>query len=719
MSHEDDNAFANNPIEESLNPSVDKEKKTNKFLDKLKILDHRKTEVRTLSESDKRHLTSKCTVLIEDKLKEINNLSYQKTKLEQENTALKETLQGLKRQLQIEKDLKSTNQSVIEQQLADIDKLHRTINRHQETKEELENEIKSVNKTYTTKCQEFIEQKEEFEKANIRVQNLESELADVKHELVVEKKYRNEDLEKFHIETSHLKEELEYLQLKYNQEIQYHGTEVQDILSNFALEKESLICDFTEEHKTEILGIQNKTRRRESILLKEHTEKVEQLENEVQRLQHELRTNIENNIQIEQNPIANNKTDSEDSEISDIDLEINGEEQIEPININLENIADPENLEFEVIENMAQNRMDLLKYMPKFEGGGKDKDSAAEHVRAFKDYLAIHEVRIVAEGADEPDWELIYKRFGYSLLGLAKNWFEDRKFATQAEAYNENKFNNMIEAFKREFSRYGSTRVEKNIAWEMLRWDPKTERLDSFMRRIQELADDLGKDAEDIRNAFVKAMPAHVIPSIAALDNLEQMAACVKRLLGYLQLNPSTGVTPDLQTFMADQNFGYRAESRVDFNPTNLLTFSIDKLGEKLDKTHDRFDEKFMKMEDELSYVRRDMERMRLRDRSNSRGRGRYRSQSRDKSRSRGRNRSRDRSRGRTNAKILDEVYQMIRTGNRDQSRSFRDRDRQIDRSRERNRYDNRGKNFDHRNTRDNRNRFDRSNSRDTRNRFD
>ena len=637
MSHEDDNAFANNPIKESLNPSVDKEKKTNKFLDKLKILDHRKTEIRTLSESDKRHLTSKCTVLIEDKLKEINNLSYQKTKLEQEDTALKETLQELKRQLQIEKDLKSTNQSVIKQQLADIDKLHRTINRHQEIKEGLENEIKSVNKTYTTKCQEFIEQKEEFEKANIRVQNLESELADVKHKLVVEKKYRNEDLEKFHIETSHLKEELEYLQIKYNQEIQYHRTEVQDILSNFALEKESLIHDFAEEHKTEILDIQNKTRRRESILLKEHTEKVEQLENEVQRLQHKLRTNIENNIQIEQNSIANNKTDSENSEISDIDLEINGEEQIEPININLENIADPENLEFEDIENMARNRMDLLKYMPKFEGGGKDKDSAAEHVRAFKDNLAIHEVRIVAEGGDEPDWELIYKRFGYSLLGLAKNWFEDQKLATQAEAYNENKFNNMIEAFKREFSRYGSTRVEKNIAWEMLRWDPKSERLDTFMQRIQKLADDLGKDAEDIRNAFV-------IPSIAALDNLEQMAACVKCLLGYLQLNPSTGVTPNLQTFMVDQNFGYCAESRVDFNPTNLLTFSIDKLGEKLDKTHHRFNEKFMKMEDELSYVRRDMERMRLRDRSNSHDRGRYRSQSRDKSRSRGRNRSHDRS---------------------------------------------------------------------------
>ena len=56
-------------------------------------------------------------------------------------------------------------------QSPDIARLHRTINWHQEIKEELEDEIKSVNKTYTTKCQEFIEQKEEFEKANIRVQN--------------------------------------------------------------------------------------------------------------------------------------------------------------------------------------------------------------------------------------------------------------------------------------------------------------------------------------------------------------------------------------------------------------------------------------------------------------------------------------------------------------------------------------------------------------------
>ena len=64
--------------------------------------------------------------------------------------------------------------------------------------------------------------------------------------------------------------------------------------------------------------------------------------------------------------------------------------------------------------------MDLLKYLPKFEGGGKDKDSAAEHVRTFKEYLAIHNIPTVAACDVEPDWQLIHTHFGYSLAGMAK-----------------------------------------------------------------------------------------------------------------------------------------------------------------------------------------------------------------------------------------------------------------------------------------------------------
>ena len=73
---------------------------------------------------------------------------------------------------------------------------------------------------------------------------------------------------------------------------------------------------------------------------------------------------------------------------------------------------------------------------------------------------------------------------------------EDRKLATQAEAYNENKFNNMIEAFKNGIQQIWIYKGRKEYCLGNAKMGPKTERLDTFMRRIQELADDLGKDAE-------------------------------------------------------------------------------------------------------------------------------------------------------------------------------------------------------------------------------
>ena len=80
------------------------------------------------------------------------------------------------------------------------------------------------------------------------------------------------------LEVYKLKRALENLQLKYGQEIKDHGIEIQDILNNFAFEKESLICDFTEEDKAELLDLQNKTKRRETSILQNYTERTEQLE---------------------------------------------------------------------------------------------------------------------------------------------------------------------------------------------------------------------------------------------------------------------------------------------------------------------------------------------------------------------------------------------------------------------------------------------------------
>lgn len=69
----------------------------------------------------------------------------------------------------------------------------------------------------------------------------------------------------------------------------------------FCIEKESLIREFAEEHKTEILEIQKENRRLESILLQDHTQRVDELEDKVEKLQQEL-IQRENKIQTQYTP---------------------------------------------------------------------------------------------------------------------------------------------------------------------------------------------------------------------------------------------------------------------------------------------------------------------------------------------------------------------------------------------------------------------------------
>ena len=61
MSQGDDSVFDSHPVDTPSAHKTDKERVTNKLLDKLKILDHWKTVVKTLSESEKGALTPKCS----------------------------------------------------------------------------------------------------------------------------------------------------------------------------------------------------------------------------------------------------------------------------------------------------------------------------------------------------------------------------------------------------------------------------------------------------------------------------------------------------------------------------------------------------------------------------------------------------------------------------------------------------------------------------------
>ena len=282
----------------------------------------------------------------------------------------------------------------------------------------------------------------------------------------------------------------------------------------------------------------------------------------------------------------------------------------------------------------------------------------------------------MAEDANA-DWQLLYNRFGYSLLGRAKSWFVERKEATHAVPFDRAKYNAMLAAFKQEFSRWGASRAEKCLAFDSLRWDPNTENLDSFVRKLKELGADLGRQDEDMRNAFVKAMPSNIVPSIASMDNLDNMIAAAKRLYAFLKMNPQSGLTSNLQSFYCDST----ARPSVDFNVGNMIVNKMEKLEENLGAMK-LFSEELHSVRSEIGSIRRDVDRISHHD--NTPDRGRKRSRERYQRNYRNRSISNGRSPYRSHdARLIEEIHYMVRA-NRDPSRSYRpsNRDSRYNRNR-------------------------------------
>ena len=95
--------------------------------------------------------------------------------------------------------------------------------------------------------------------------------------------------------------------------------------------------------------------------------------------------------------------------------------------------------------------VDPMRNLPKF--SGEKTESADNHLDAFDDYLEIQQINVADVNVAQ-----IITRFGYSLFGKAKKWFnqgrDGRPHATVAD------WNTLKEQFKQQFNPVGNTRKE-------------------------------------------------------------------------------------------------------------------------------------------------------------------------------------------------------------------------------------------------------------------
>ena len=148
-------------------------------------------------------------------------------------------------------------------------------------------------------------------------------------------------------------------------------------------------------------------------------------------------------------------------------------------------------------------RMTVVDPMPNLPKVSSEKtESTDNHLDAFDDYLEIHQINV----ADAKVAQII-TRFGYSLFGRAKKWFnqgrKDRPHATASD------WNAWKEQFKQQFNPVGNTREEKMASCRNIKWDGN-ETLDEFSYRATQLGRALGLNDQHILDTFKLGLPLNI-----------------------------------------------------------------------------------------------------------------------------------------------------------------------------------------------------------------
>ena len=191
--------------------------------------------------------------------------------------------------------------------------------------------------------------------------------------------------------------------------------------------------------------------------------------------------------------------------------------------------------------------IDPMRNLPKF--SGEKTESADNHLVAFDDYLEIQQINV----ADANVVQIITK-FGYSLFGKAKMWFnqgrDGRPHATFAD------WNALKEQFKQQCNPVGNTREEQMASWRNIKWDGN-ETLDDFSYRITQLGKALGLNDQHILDTFKLGLPSNIHVNLVHIDGMQGTLNVAKRLMAVSKGTlPSTSAISNIPFMVASSHDG-------------------------------------------------------------------------------------------------------------------------------------------------------------------
>ena len=204
-----------------------------------------------------------------------------------------------------------------------------------------------------------------------------------------------------------------------------------------------------------------------------------------------------------------------------------------------------------------------------------------------------------------------------------------------AERRTKAQYDQLIGEFIQTFYPFGKTKIQLDLSWENLQWNPQIETIHQFVSKLKNLASVLGKTEADQAYRLKKSLPPELRKIIMTCNSVDSIVDIINQMqaMNSLGLNPTTPAattnTPPVP-FMATQS--NMTEKKVSFSDPFNSQMS-DPLLQSLHAITQKLDSCVTSMNNLRTDLTSDYDRSRNRDRSGDSYYYRDRSSKRDRDR--------------------------------------------------------------------------------------
>ena len=229
---------------------------------------------------------------------------------------------------------------------------------------------------------------------------------------------------------------------------------------------------------------------------------------------------------------------------------------------------------------MANNQLNWSHFRPQF--SGKPEEDAEAHLLRTKDWMTTHNF---------PEDQKV-GRFCLTLTQEARLWCATLNVQQQQLTWE-----GLLDTFRQQYSKFGSTREQYFYVWRSFQFDEATDTIDGYIYKVKQVAALLDYGEPQILELFKNTLPSRLYCMLYQINDLRVVVETAKRPMIKEQMDKRAGQSITSPFMQASQNKD-KTEKKASFDAVEVMERTSDSI-ERLATLMDRMDTKLDRREDQ------------------------------------------------------------------------------------------------------------------------